>query len=65
MFSIWHLIIVLVVVLVVFGAGRLPQVMGDFGKGIRSFKSGLNGDDKVDDKNQDQAKLPPSDNGAA
>jgi sec-independent protein translocase protein TatA len=41
--SIGHLLIVLVVVLVVFGAGRLPQVMGDLGKGIRSFKAGLGG----------------------
>jgi sec-independent protein translocase protein TatA len=59
-FSIWHILIVLVVVLVIFGAGRLPQVMGDLGKGIKSFKSGLNADEKTADKT-DQAKLPPSD----
>ncbi len=57
--SIWHLLIVLAVVLVIFGAGRLPQVMGDLGKGIRSFKSGLN-DDKVADKSENK-QLPPSD----
>jgi sec-independent protein translocase protein TatA len=57
--SFWHILIVLLVVLVVFGAGKLPQVMGDLGKGIKSFKSGLN-DDKVADKS-DPAKLPPSD----
>lgn len=55
--SIWHLLLLVIVVLVMFGAGRLPQVMGDFGKGLRSFKSGLNGDDKGDEKARD--KLPP------
>ena len=55
--SIWHLLIVLAVVLVVFGAGRLPQVMGDLGKGIRSFKAGLNAEDK--DK-LDEKFTPPS-----
>jgi sec-independent protein translocase protein TatA len=39
----WQILIVLLVVLIVFGAGRLPKVMGDFGKGIRNFKAGLNG----------------------
>ena len=40
-FSIWHILVVLVVVLLVFGAGKLPRVMGDFAKGIKSFKQGL------------------------
>jgi len=44
--SIWHLLIVLAVVVVVFGAGRLPQVMGDLGKGLRSFKAGMNADEE-------------------
>jgi len=56
-FSFWHLLVVLVVVLIVFGAGRLPSVMGDLGKGIRNFKAGLNGEtppsDKDDTKPQD------------
>ncbi|MGD9535725.1 MAG: twin-arginine translocase TatA/TatE family subunit [Alphaproteobacteria bacterium] len=40
-FSIWHILLVLVVVLLVFGAGKLPRVMGDFAKGIKSFKQGM------------------------
>lgn len=44
--SFWHLLIVLAVVLIIFGAGRLPRVMGDLGRGIRSFKSGLDGSEK-------------------
>jgi len=36
-----ELVIILVLVLVIFGAGKLPQVGGALGKGIRNFKSGL------------------------
>ncbi|MBI3515112.1 MAG: twin-arginine translocase TatA/TatE family subunit [Proteobacteria bacterium] len=39
--SIWHLLIVLAVVMVLFGAGRIPRVMGDLAKGIKSFKAGM------------------------
>ena len=45
-FSLWHWIIVLLVVLILFGRGRISEIMGDFGKGIKSFKQGLNDDDK-------------------
>jgi sec-independent protein translocase protein TatA len=41
-FSIWHWIIVLVVVLVLFGGrGKIPSLMGDVAKGIKSFKSNM------------------------
>ena len=40
-FSIWHWLIVLVVVLLLFGRGKIPELMGDFAKGITSFKKGL------------------------
>jgi len=53
--SFWHILIVLLVVLVVFGAGKLPQVMGDLGKGIKSFKAGVN-----DEKSDKTDKLPPA-----
>ena len=43
--SLWHWVIVLLVVLVLFGRGRVSEIMGDFGKGIKSFKQGLNEDD--------------------
>ena len=55
--SFTHLILLLVVVLVVFGAGKLPQVMGDLGKGMRNFKAGLNADPKED--KSDNKTLPP------
>lgn len=40
-FSLPHLLLILVIVVVLFGAGKLPRVMGDFAKGIKAFKSGL------------------------
>ncbi len=40
-FSIWHWVIVLVVVLLLFGAGKIPRLMGDVAKGINAFKKGL------------------------
>ena len=44
--SIWHWVIVLLVVLVLFGRGRVSEIMGDFGKGIKSFRKGLNEDNE-------------------
>lgn len=41
-----ELLVVLVVVLLLFGAGRIPKLAEDFGKGIRAFKKGLKEDDK-------------------
>tara|TARA_Y100001978_G_C23638549_1_gene407137 strand:+ start:90 stop:317 length:228 start_codon:yes stop_codon:yes gene_type:complete len=44
--SIWHWIIVLVVVLVLFGGrGKISSLMGDFGKGLKNFKKGASPDD--------------------
>lgn len=40
--SLWHWLIVLAIVLILFGRGRISEMMGDFGKGISSFKKGLN-----------------------
>lgn len=59
--SIWHILVVLIVVLVVFGVGKLPNVMGDLGKGIRNFKAGLNGEPEDKSKKDDPPRLPPSD----
>ena len=39
--SLPHLLILALVVLVLFGRGRISEMMGDFGKGIKSFKSGM------------------------
>ncbi len=48
-----ELIIILVIVLVLFGVGRIGKIGGELGSGIRAFKDGLRGpeDEKAEDKN--------------
>ncbi len=43
--SLWQLLIVAALVLILFGRGRISEMMGDVGKGIRSFKEGITEDD--------------------
>ena len=47
--SIWQLLIVLVIVLLLFGRGKIPQLMGDMARGIKSFKRGINEEEKKED----------------
>lgn len=49
--SIWQILIVVLVVLLLFGTKRVPHIMEDLAKGIKSFKDGL--------KDEDQAARPP------
>ncbi len=47
-FSIWHWMIVLLVVMVLFGGrGKISSLMGDFAQGIKAFKKGMSEDDKT------------------
>jgi sec-independent protein translocase protein TatA len=45
-FSLMHWIVVLAIVVILFGAGKLPRVMGDFAKGIKAFKAGMREDEE-------------------
>lgn len=47
-----NLVVILLIVLILFGAGRLPSIMGDLGKGIKNFKKALNEEEneKIDHK---------------
>ena len=47
-FSIWHWMVVLVVVLLLFGSGKVSGLMGDFAKGIKSFKKNMADDDSME-----------------
>ena len=57
--SLPNIIIILFIVLILFGAGKLPKVMGDLGKGIKNFKDGLKEDEEknknlaLNDKKED------------
>ena len=47
-FSIWHWIIVIVVVMLLFGGrGKISSLMGDFAQGIKAFKKGMTEDEKT------------------
>jgi len=54
----WHWVIVALVVLILFGRGKISETMGDFGKGIRSFKKGL-GEDESASAPPPQQMAPP------
>lgn len=51
--------LILLVVLILFGAGKLPSVMGDMGKGLRSFKDGFKDDGKTDVVEKKDDTQPP------
>jgi sec-independent protein translocase protein TatA len=46
-FSIWHWLIVGILVLLLFGKGRFSDMMGDVAKGIKSFKKGMSEEDET------------------
>jgi sec-independent protein translocase protein TatA len=50
----WQWVIVLVIVLLLFGRGKIPELMGDVAKGVKNFRKGLSDDDS--DTKEDSAK---------
>lgn len=56
--SIWHWLIVLLIVVLVFGSKKLGNVGSDLGRAIRDFKKGLNDDgEKPEDEDAPEARL--------
>ena len=49
-----ELIIILVIVIVVFGVGRISRIGGELGSGIRAFKEGLQGEEEEEDQNVEE-----------
>lgn len=45
----WELLLILLIVLMIFGARRIPEIMGGIGKGIKSFKRSVSTDEPTDD----------------
>ena len=62
MIGIWQLVLIFAIILVLFGAGRIPKIMKDLGSGIRSFKSGLEGEDEGFMKNTSKKRIKKSNN---
>ncbi len=54
--SIWHWLILLVIVMLLFGAGKVPKLMGDMAKGVKAFKEGL----KDIDETPKHSDVPPA-----
>lgn len=48
----WEIALILVIILIVFGVGKLPQVGNAIGKGIRAFKKGQSGEEEVEEKKE-------------
>lgn len=52
----WEILLILVIILILFGAGKLPKVAGDIAKGLKSFREGLKNDEnnkkKITDKDE-------------
>lgn len=58
--SIWHIIVLAVIVLVLFGGrGKISELMGDFAKGIKSFRKGLTDDDQSRPQIPEDRRDPP------
>jgi sec-independent protein translocase protein TatA len=58
-FSLMHWIVVLAIILILFGAGKLPRVMGDFAKGIKAFKAGMKEEEDEAETTAPPAQVPP------
>jgi sec-independent protein translocase protein TatA len=55
--SIWHWLVVAVIVLLLFGRGKISELMGDVAGGIKAFKKGMAEDDDVKKAEEEKARL--------
>jgi sec-independent protein translocase protein TatA len=55
-----ELIIIMVIILIIFGAGKLPEIGGAIGKGIKSFKKSVSGADEIDVTPKNEQEKPKS-----
>lgn len=60
--GIWQLLLILVIVLIFFGAGKLPKVMGDLGKGTRALREGMKGEEDDAKKEAKKKEIQDSSN---
>jgi sec-independent protein translocase protein TatA len=54
--GIWEVLIIILIIVILFGAGRIAKAGGELGKGIRAFKEGLQGKDS-ETTDQDDAEI--------
>jgi sec-independent protein translocase protein TatA len=60
-FSLSHWLVVLAIVLILFGAGRIPKAMGDMARGIRAFRTGMRDDNAVEAGGEKLVEAQPAD----
>ena len=53
--GIWQIVLILAIVLILFGAGKIPRVMGDVAKGIKSFKTGMKEEENTEEVVKDDS----------
>lgn len=57
MLGTWEIILIVLVILLIFGGKKIPELMRGLGKGVRSFKDGMNGkDEKLESERKDEQK---------
>lgn len=53
----WEIGLILAIILIVFGVGKLPQIGGAVGKGLRSFRKAQSGEDEDDEEEEPRRKV--------
>lgn len=56
MLGTWEIILIALVILLIFGGRKIPELMKGIGKGVRSFKDGLNGNDDTKEDAKEEVK---------
>ncbi|MCD6113516.1 MAG: twin-arginine translocase TatA/TatE family subunit [Bacteroidales bacterium] len=54
MFGYQEIVIILIIVLILFGGKKIPELMKGLGKGVKSFKEGMNGEDEEEENNNNK-----------
>ncbi len=54
MLGTWEIILIVLVILLIFGGKKIPELMRGLGKGVRSFKDGMNGKEENEEKVESQ-----------
>ena len=56
--GIWQILLIVLIIVLLFGAGKLPRLMGDFAKGMKAFKSGLKDGPEADQQQSQRTEAP-------
>lgn len=57
-FGVWEIVLILVIILIVFGVGKLPQVGNAIGRGLRSFRKGQSGEKDEEEEEEEEEETP-------